>query len=144
MVSVCLPSDDLLQHLPSYLVSLTRFLLPWAWGISSRLLQQRAATAPYLGREVSPHHHPSWSSVWDRSSRPSCACAATARWMWGLSSVLINISLETTYSTHWLQEKFRPLILDQNILKITKAFTLEVSKTVLKLLYKRENYVFTY
>ena len=26
------------------------FLLPWAWGISSRLLQQSAATAPYLGR----------------------------------------------------------------------------------------------
>ena len=26
------------------------FLLPWAWGISSRLLQQSAAIAPYLGR----------------------------------------------------------------------------------------------
>ena len=25
------------------------FLLPWAWGISSRLLQQSTATAPYLG-----------------------------------------------------------------------------------------------
>ena len=34
MVSVCLPSDALLQQLASY------FLLPWAWGISSRLLQQ--------------------------------------------------------------------------------------------------------
>ena len=30
------------------------FLLPWAWGISSQLLQQSAATAPYLGRGVSP------------------------------------------------------------------------------------------
>ena len=46
------------------------FLLPWTWGISSRLLQQNAATAPYLereyilsaaipdlGREVSPLCH---------------------------------------------------------------------------------------
>ena len=28
------------------------FLLPWAWGISSRLLQQSAANAPYLGQGV--------------------------------------------------------------------------------------------
>ena len=28
---------------------LPRFLLPWTWGISSRLLQQSTATAPYLG-----------------------------------------------------------------------------------------------
>ena len=35
------------------------FLLPWTWGISSRLLQQSAATAPYLGWGVSPHHHSS-------------------------------------------------------------------------------------
>ena len=49
------------------------FLLPWAWGISSRLLQQSAAIAPYLGRGVSPHHRPYWPSTWDSSSRPSCA-----------------------------------------------------------------------
>ena len=30
------------------------FLLPWAWGISSRLFQQSAAAAPYLGWGVSP------------------------------------------------------------------------------------------
>ena len=59
------------------------FLLPWAWGISSRLLQQSAATAPYLGRRVSPHHHPSWPSTWDSFSRPSCARAATTPWTWG-------------------------------------------------------------
>ena len=29
------------------------FLLPWTWGISSRLFQQSAAAAPYLGRGVS-------------------------------------------------------------------------------------------
>jgi len=34
MVSVCLPSDALSQHLPSYLG------FSWTWGICSRLLQQ--------------------------------------------------------------------------------------------------------
>ena len=62
------------------------FLLPWAWGISSRLLQQSTAAAPYLGRGVSPHHCPSWPSTWDSSSRSSCARAATALWTWGCSS----------------------------------------------------------
>ena len=28
------------------------------WGISSRLLHQSSATAPYLGQGVSPHHAP--------------------------------------------------------------------------------------
>ena len=62
------------------------FLLPWVWGIPSRLLQQSAAAAPYLGRGVSPHHCPSWPSTWDSSSRPSWAHAATASWTWGWSS----------------------------------------------------------
>ena len=76
MVSVCLPSDALLQHLPSYL------------GFS------------YLGRGVSLHGRSSkaqplfltldegyllsrrsWPSTWDSSSRPSCACEATAPWV---------------------------------------------------------------
>ena len=39
------------------------FLLPWVWGISSRLLQQGTATAPYLGRGVSPYRRRSWPSV---------------------------------------------------------------------------------
>ena len=30
------------------------FLLPWTWGISSQLLQQSAAVAPYLGRVAHP------------------------------------------------------------------------------------------
>ena len=59
------------------------FLLPWTCGISSRLLQQSAAAAPYLGRVVSPHSCPSWPSMWRSSSRPSCAHAATAPWTWG-------------------------------------------------------------
>ena len=32
-------------------------LLPWTWGISSRLLQQSTAAAPYLGRGVAPLGH---------------------------------------------------------------------------------------
>ena len=53
------------------------FLLPWMWGISSLLLQQSAAIAPYLGRGVSPRLCPSWPSTWDSSSRHSCALTAT-------------------------------------------------------------------
>ena len=47
------------------------FLFPWMWGISSRLLQQSAAAAPFLGRGVSPHGHPFWPWMWSSSSRPS-------------------------------------------------------------------------
>ena len=61
---------------------LTWVSLSWAWGISSRLLQQIAATAPYLGRGVSPHRCLSLPSTWDSSSRPSCASTATTTWMW--------------------------------------------------------------
>ena len=61
------------------------FLLPWAWGISSWLLQQSAAFAPYLGWGLSPHRCPSWPSMWDSSSRPSCTCTARAPWTWGCS-----------------------------------------------------------
>ena len=66
MVSVCLPSDALLQHLPSYLG------FSYLGGISSWLLQQRASTAPYLGWGVSPHSCPSWPWTWSSSSQPSC------------------------------------------------------------------------
>ena len=34
------------------------FLLPWTWGISSRLLQQSTAAVPYLERGVSPYAAP--------------------------------------------------------------------------------------
>ena len=56
------------------------FLLLWMGGVSSQLLQQSTAAAPYLGWVVSPYCHYSWSSMWDSSSRPSCACVATAPW----------------------------------------------------------------
>ena len=39
------------------LIILPAFVLPWAWGISSRLLQQCAAVVPYLGHGVSEFIH---------------------------------------------------------------------------------------
>ena len=56
------------------------FLLPWMWGISSRLLQQSAATAPYLGWGVSPHCRPSWPWTWSSSSRPGASCEELTHW----------------------------------------------------------------
>ena len=58
--------------------SIILLVLPWAWGISSQLLQQSTAAAPYLGQGVSPYRRPSWPSLWDSSSRASCTHAATA------------------------------------------------------------------
>ena len=51
------------------------FLLPCTWGISSLLLQQSTAAAPYLGWGESPHSRPSLPGTWSSSSRPSCARA---------------------------------------------------------------------
>jgi len=62
------------------------FLLPWTWGMSSRLLQQSSATAPYLGWGVSPQGRPFWPWTWSSSSRPACTGASTAPWIWGSSS----------------------------------------------------------
>ena len=44
------------------------FLLPWRWGISSRLLQQSTATASYLGRG-----RPSWLWTWSSSYDHVCS-----------------------------------------------------------------------
>ena len=63
------------------------FLLLWTWGISSWLVQQSTAPAPYLGRGVSPQGHPSWPWTWSSSSWPSCACVPAAPWTWGLGWV---------------------------------------------------------
>ena len=68
---------------PTFLLG---FLLPCSWDISSRLLQQSAAAAPYLGWSISPHGCPSWPWTWSSSSQPSCAHAAAAPWTWGCSS----------------------------------------------------------
>ena len=76
------------------------FLLPWAWDISSRLLQQSTAAAPYLGRGVSPYHRLSWPSIWDSSSRPSCACAATTTPRGAQRLDLINIFTLFTFISY--------------------------------------------
>ena len=65
---------------------LLQFLFPWTWGISSQLLQQSTAAAPFLGRVVSPQGRPSWPWTWSSFSWPSCAHTATALWMWVCSS----------------------------------------------------------
>ena len=47
---------------------LTSVLLTLDVGFSSRLLQQSAAAAPYLGQGISPHCCLSWPWMWSRSS----------------------------------------------------------------------------
>ena len=44
-------------------------LLPWMWGISSGLLQQSAATAPYLVHGVAPLSYHPWPWMWGSSSQ---------------------------------------------------------------------------
>ena len=46
------------------------FLLPWMWGISSQVLQQSAATIPYLGHGIVPLSHFPWPWTWGSSSWP--------------------------------------------------------------------------
>ena len=46
------------------------FLLPWTWNISSLLLQQSTATAPYLGCGVVPLSRHPWAWRWHSSCRP--------------------------------------------------------------------------
>ena len=103
MVSMFLPSDAVLQHLPSYV----GFSLPWTWGITLRLLQQSAATAPYLGRGISPHCHHSWPWTWSSSSSPSYAHAATTPWMCGISPHYwlegLTLKLQLQYFVHLMQ-----------------------------------------
>ena len=103
LVSVCLPFDAVLQHLPSYM----GFSLPWTWGISSRLLQQSAASAPHLGRGISPHCHHSWPWTWSSSSSPSCAHATSTPWMCGISPDYslegLTMKLQLQYFVHLMQ-----------------------------------------
>ena len=87
MVSVCLPSDALLQHLPSYL------------GFS------------YLGWGVSPQHRPSWPWTWNNSSRPSCTRAATAPWAWDCSMFFLEgtINAKVYRRSQWCHGQFQGL-----------------------------------
>ena len=77
------------------------FLLPWTWDISSGLLQQSAAAAPYLGRGLSPHCCPSWPWTWNGSSRPFCTRAATTLWAYQ-SPKLLCLFRHYFYDTFFL------------------------------------------
>ena len=86
------------------------FLLTWTWVISSWLLQERAAAAPYLGQGLSPHGHPSWPWTRSSSSRPSCTRAPATPWTWGCSSQPLPRPLAWTSSFRLL-----PLTLGQGV-----------------------------
>ena len=83
------------------------FLLPWTWGISSRLLQQSAATTLFLGWGISPHCHHSWTWTWNSSSSRSCAHAATTPWTCGIcpdySLEGLTLKLQLQYFVHMMQ-----------------------------------------
>ena len=75
---------------------LVEFLLPWSWGIYSRLLQQSAATAPFFRPGVSYQGCPSWPWTWSISSRPSCIHTQT------LVVLKLQICVWITSKVKWL------------------------------------------
>ena len=86
MVSVCLPSDALWQHLPSYLgfSYLGR-------GVSLHSCSSKSQPLLLILDEgLSPHSHPSWPWMWSSSSRLSCARAAATPWTWHWSFFLLG------------------------------------------------------
>ena len=86
-----LPSDALLQHLPSYL------------GFSILGMEYSFTAAPakhslcsLLGRGVSPYRHRSWPSAWDSSSRPSWAVSNPERWCCETAALNMPANLENS------------------------------------------------
>ena len=76
--SFSLPAIWCLLSTPTILFG---FLLPCTWGISSLLLQQSIAAAPYLGHGVVPLSRCPWAWTWQSS------CQLPPRtWTWGNSS----------------------------------------------------------
>ena len=70
--------------------------------LSSCLLQQSAATAPYLGRSVSPHSCPSWPWRWSSSS----LIFHFSICYWGQSSNTSDCNCATVYSFFQLYLSF--------------------------------------
>ena len=64
------------------LTVLLGFLLPWTWGISSRLLQQSTAAAPYLGLAVAPLSH--------TPALLQLPCSLECEVNWALGSIMTN------------------------------------------------------
>ena len=90
------------------------FLLPRTWGISSRLLQQSTAAAPYLGRGVSSHSHPSWPWMWR-----SCLSPPAPR-----SSRSLEVGLLLSATAPALRRVVAPL--DCRLNQIPYEYTVEV------------------
>ena len=88
------------------------FLLPWTWGISSWLLQQSAAAAPYLGGG-----RPSWPWKSSSSSRPSHTHAAATPWTWGCSSQ----SPPLTSGMGYLSSAAVPGLLPTKLMKVMES-----------------------
>ena len=88
MVSVCLPSDALLQHLPSYLGF---SYLGRGYLLHGCPAKHSCCSLPWM-RGISCHS-PFWPSMWDGFSRPSCARTATTPWTWGCSFRLPPLAL---------------------------------------------------
>ena len=64
LVSVCLPSDALLQQLPSYL----GFSYLGCWVSLHGCSSKAQPLLLILEEVVSPHHRPSWPSKWDKNT----------------------------------------------------------------------------
>ena len=79
MVSVCLPSDALLQHLPSNWVSLTL-------GVGYLFTAAPAKCSCCSLDEGYLLTAPSWPWTWSNSSRPSCPHPDPVPWTWSGSS----------------------------------------------------------
>ena len=135
IVSVCLPSDALLQHLPSYLgfsylgsgISLhgcsskaQPLLLTLDEGdlLTAALPDLQRGIAPlgppvptqplFLGRGVGPPGHHPWPRVWGCSSRPPPLASGVG--VWGSSSRLLPLA--SGLRAWGISSRARPLTLD--------------------------------
>ena len=96
-------------------IILLGFLLSCTWGISSWLFQQSTATAPYLGRGVSPQNLHSWPWTWGISSRPLLLTLVMGYLL------VAALALHSSHSHHFLQ-------IDGETVETVTDFILWVSK----------------
>ena len=92
-VCVCGFSLSALWSPLSALTFLLGFLLPLTWAMSSRLLQQSAATTPDFGCWVAPLGHRPWPRMWGSSSWPLLCCHSRHSWTFNDSLTLLHVCL---------------------------------------------------